>query len=142
IAGADPVRGRRGRRAGLAARRVRRLAADRAGSDLCGFDEWLAGRRVRSAQSRLCLDLARRHLGGHHRADRADHALSAAGADPDLPPDGPARDPRHMSEIASHIAPPLPAVADKLKFYGLWVAAAAALLLLPQIFTSGGSLTT
>ena len=47
-----------------------------------------------------------------------------------------------MSEIASHKAPPLPAVADKLKFYGLWVAAAVALLLLPQIFTSGGSLTT
>ena len=47
-----------------------------------------------------------------------------------------------MSEIASHIAPPLPAAVDKLKFYGLWVAAAAALLLLPQIFTSGSSLTT
>ena len=47
-----------------------------------------------------------------------------------------------MSEIASHIAPPLPGAADKLKFYGIWVVAAVALLLLPQIFTSGGSLTT
>ena len=37
----------------------------------------------------LGLDRARRHLECHHRPDRADHALSAAGADPDLPPDGP-----------------------------------------------------
>jgi branched-chain amino acid transport system permease protein len=47
-----------------------------------------------------------------------------------------------MSEIASSAAPPLPAVADKLSFYGLWVVAAIALMLLPRIFTSGGSLTT
>jgi branched-chain amino acid transport system permease protein len=47
-----------------------------------------------------------------------------------------------MSEIASHAAPPLPAAADKLKFYGLWVLAAIVLVLLPWIFTSGGSLTT
>jgi branched-chain amino acid transport system permease protein len=47
-----------------------------------------------------------------------------------------------MSEIASSAAPSLPAVADKLRFYGLWVLAAIALLLLPRIFTSGGSLTT
>ena len=47
-----------------------------------------------------------------------------------------------MSEIASSAAPPLPAVADKLKFYGLWVAAAIVLVLLPRIFTSGGSFST
>ena len=47
-----------------------------------------------------------------------------------------------MSEITSSVAPPLPAAAEKLKFYGLWVAAAIVLLLLPKIFTSGGSLTT
>ena len=69
----------------------------------------------------LRVDLARRHLERHHRPDRADHALRAAGADPDLPPDGPAWDARHMSEITSSAAPPLPATAEKLKFYGLWV---------------------
>ena len=84
--------------------------------------------RVRPAQSRLRLDLARRHLERHHRADRADHALCAAGADPDLPPDGPAGDARNMSELTASAAPPLPAAAEKLKFYGLWVAAAIALL--------------
>ena len=47
-----------------------------------------------------------------------------------------------MSELAASAAPPLPAAAEKLKFYGLWVAAALALLLLPYIFSSGGSLTT
>ncbi len=47
-----------------------------------------------------------------------------------------------MSELASSAAPPLPAAAEKLKFYGLWVATAVALLLLPKIFGSGGSLTT
>jgi branched-chain amino acid transport system permease protein len=47
-----------------------------------------------------------------------------------------------MSEIASRAAPPLPAATEKLKFYGVWVVAALALLLLPQIFGSGGSLTT
>ena len=47
-----------------------------------------------------------------------------------------------MSEIASSVAPPLPAATEKLKFYGLWVATAIALLLLPKIFSSGGSLTT
>jgi branched-chain amino acid transport system permease protein len=47
-----------------------------------------------------------------------------------------------MSEIASTAAPPLPAATEKLKFYGVWVVAALALLLLPRIFGSGGSLTT
>jgi branched-chain amino acid transport system permease protein len=47
-----------------------------------------------------------------------------------------------MSEIASRAAPPLPAATEKLKFYGVWVVAALALLLLPRIFGSGGSLTT
>jgi branched-chain amino acid transport system permease protein len=47
-----------------------------------------------------------------------------------------------MSEVASSVAPPVPAAAEKLKFYGLWIAAAIVLLLLPKIFSSGGSLTT
>jgi branched-chain amino acid transport system permease protein len=47
-----------------------------------------------------------------------------------------------MSELASSVAPPLPAAAEKLKFFGLWIATAVVLLLLPKIFTSGGSLTT
>jgi branched-chain amino acid transport system permease protein len=47
-----------------------------------------------------------------------------------------------MSEIASRAAPPVPAATEKLKFYGVWVVAALALLLLPRIFGSGGSLTT
>ncbi len=47
-----------------------------------------------------------------------------------------------MSEITASAAPPLPATTEKLKFYGLWAAAAIALLLLPKIFSSGGSLTT
>ena len=100
LLGPDPVRGRRGRRAGLAAGRLRRLAADRPGADLRGLDERLAGRRLRPAQPGLRLDLARRHLGRHHRADRADHALCAAGADPDLPPDGPARE--HATHERDH----------------------------------------
>lgn len=47
-----------------------------------------------------------------------------------------------MSEIASSAAPPLPRVADRLKFYSLWIVAALALIVLPKIFSSGGSLTT
>jgi len=47
-----------------------------------------------------------------------------------------------MSEIATTVAPPLPTATEKLKFYGMWVAAAIVLLLLPQVFGSGGSLTT
>jgi hypothetical protein len=70
-------------------RGLHRLAANRPAADLRGLDERLAVGRLRSAQSRLCLDLARQHLGRHHRTDRADHAL----------------------------APPLPAAAEKLKFY-------------------------
>ena len=47
-----------------------------------------------------------------------------------------------MTETTSSAAPPNPATAEKLKFYGLWVAAAIVLLLLPKLFSSGGSLTT
>ena len=42
----------------------------------------------------------------------------------------------------SGTAPPLPAMSDRLKFYGIWIAAAAVLIILPKIFSSGGSLTT
>ncbi len=47
-----------------------------------------------------------------------------------------------MSEIVSSVAPPLPNATERLKFYGIWLAAAVALLLLPKIFSSGGALTT
>ena len=47
-----------------------------------------------------------------------------------------------MSDLATSVAPPLPAVADKLKFYGIWLAVIVAMLVLPRVFTSGGSLTT
>jgi branched-chain amino acid transport system permease protein len=52
-----------------------------------------------------------------------------------------------MSEItasvaAARIAPPPATAADKMKFYGGWIATALVLLLLPKVFSSGGSLTT
>jgi branched-chain amino acid transport system permease protein len=47
-----------------------------------------------------------------------------------------------MSELVSTVAPPLPNATEKLKFYGIWVAAALVLLLLPRVFSSGGALTT
>ena len=40
------------------------------------------------------------------------------------------------------IAPPLPGTTDRLKFYGIWIIVAAVLIVLPKIFSSGGSLTT
>ena len=47
-----------------------------------------------------------------------------------------------MSELTSSAAPPYPAFSEKLKFYGIWIAAALILLVLPMIFNSGGALTT
>ena len=47
-----------------------------------------------------------------------------------------------MSDLATSVAPPLPAAADKIKFYGIWLAVIVALLVLPRVFSSGGSLTT
>ena len=47
-----------------------------------------------------------------------------------------------MTDTTQSVAPPAPAAAEKLKFYGLWVGAAIVLLLLPKLFSSGGSLTT
>jgi len=46
-----------------------------------------------------------------------------------------------MTELTSSVAPPYPAAGEKLKFYGLWVAAALFLIVLPKIFGSGGALT-
>ncbi len=48
---------------------------------------------------------ADRHLERHDRADRADPALCAAGADPDRSPDGPAWDARDMSDAATRVQP-------------------------------------
>jgi branched-chain amino acid transport system permease protein len=47
-----------------------------------------------------------------------------------------------MTELASRVAPPYPALSEKLKFYGLWAATAVVLLVLPRLFSSGGALTT
>ena len=47
-----------------------------------------------------------------------------------------------MSDLISSAAPPHPAATEKVKFYGIWIAAALVLLMLPKIFSSGGSLTT
>ena len=47
-----------------------------------------------------------------------------------------------MSELTSSVAPPYPAFSEKLKFYGIWVATALMLLVLPKIFGSGSALTT
>ena len=47
-----------------------------------------------------------------------------------------------MSDLTASAAPARPATAEKLKFYGIWIAAALLLLVLPRIFSSGGSLTT
>ncbi len=74
--------------------------------------------------------------------DRADYALRAARSHSCFPPDGPDGDARHMSDVISSAAPPRPAMTDKLKFYGMWIAVALLLLLLPKAFSSGGSLTT
>jgi len=46
-----------------------------------------------------------------------------------------------MTVTSLDAAPPLPTAAEKSKFYGLWVATATALLALPHLFGSGGSLT-
>jgi len=47
-----------------------------------------------------------------------------------------------MSDIVSRVAPPPPSTGDKAKFYGLWIAAAVLLIVLPKIFTSQASFTT
>ena len=47
-----------------------------------------------------------------------------------------------MSDVTASIAPPLPTVSDRVKFYGMWIAAAVILLVLPRVFSSGSSLTT
>jgi branched-chain amino acid transport system permease protein len=47
-----------------------------------------------------------------------------------------------MSDLISSAAPPRPLMVEKLKFYGIWIGAALILLVLPKLFSSGGSLTT
>ncbi len=47
-----------------------------------------------------------------------------------------------MTDLTQSAAPPLPAASDRLKFYGLWIVVAAVLIILPKLFSSGGSLTT
>lgn len=47
-----------------------------------------------------------------------------------------------MTTTVTHVAPPPPSAADRMKFYGLWIIAAAVLVILPKVFSSGSSLTT
>jgi len=47
-----------------------------------------------------------------------------------------------MSDLSKVVAPPRSVSSNKGRFYGSWIAAAIALLALPYIFSSGGSLTT
>ena len=47
-----------------------------------------------------------------------------------------------MSDVASPTTVTASAAAEKVRFYGAWIAATLILLLLPQIWSSGGSLTT
>uniref|UniRef100_Q07IT6 Inner-membrane translocator n=1 Tax=Rhodopseudomonas palustris (strain BisA53) TaxID=316055 RepID=Q07IT6_RHOP5 len=47
-----------------------------------------------------------------------------------------------MRDLTARIAPPLPSLAEKLKFYGMWLGVAVLLIVLPHVFSSGGSLTT
>ena len=87
-------------------------------------------------------DLCRRYLERHHRPDRADHALLAAGVDPDLPPDGPVGNARNMSDLsnvaasAGSPAPPKTPVLWLVDRYRRSARGAAA-----NIFRSGGALT-
>src|SRR5205085_12064168 len=69
-------------------------------------------------------------------------AEGTVGPGPDVPAAGHGRARGDTGDLAAVAAPPLPSAAEKLKFYGSWVVAAAVLLLLPNMFTSGGSLTT
>ena len=47
-----------------------------------------------------------------------------------------------MTDLSNVTAPARSVSSDKLRFYGSWIAMAIALLALPYIFSSGGSLTT
>ncbi|PZA09389.1 branched-chain amino acid ABC transporter permease [Rhodopseudomonas palustris] len=47
-----------------------------------------------------------------------------------------------MTDLASSVAPPRPTLSDRVKFYGIWILTALVLLLLPKVFSSGGSMTT
>lgn len=50
-----------------------------------------------------------------------------------------------MSDVTTNtlasIAPPRPAASERLKFYSTWIIAALVMVILPKIFSSGGSLT-
>jgi len=47
-----------------------------------------------------------------------------------------------MTVTTLSAAPPLPTATEKFRFYALWIAMAIVLVVLPQIFGSGASLTT
>ena len=47
-----------------------------------------------------------------------------------------------MTVTTLNAAPPLPTATEKFRFYALWIAMAIVLVVLPQIFGSGASLTT
>jgi branched-chain amino acid transport system permease protein len=47
-----------------------------------------------------------------------------------------------IAKLPASIAPPRPTASDRLKFYSTWIFAALVLVILPKLFSSGGSLTT
>ncbi|NEW91547.1 branched-chain amino acid ABC transporter permease [Rhodopseudomonas sp. BR0M22] len=48
-----------------------------------------------------------------------------------------------MTDLASSsVAPPRPTLSDRMKFYGIWILTGLVLLVLPKVFSSGGSMTT
>src|SRR6185436_8579109 len=118
------VRGGGGRRPRLAQRRLRGVAAHRHRADVRRRAEHLgrqradgtrrAGRRQRRAS---------RHLEGHRRAGGADPAVPAAGAGAD----GAARRPLRNARVV------------KLRGYGVWLAAAGILIVLPWIVRTGAA---
>src|SRR6202030_441538 len=84
-----------------------------------------------------------RPLGGDLGADRADHPLPDAGADPDLPADRTFGETRHVTDAAK-IGMRTGQPADWLgvaRRYGAWLLLAAVFAVLPKIFASGTSLT-
>src|SRR6185312_3941261 len=139
----DSIRRHRLRRSWLIARRLHCFIADRADPDVCGRTERLARQRVRAARREFRPVGSYRHLERHNRADRAHLALCAAGADPDRSPHGPAGDARDMSDTAT-TAPDMlkQQPGGAMRFYGIWLIAGIALIVLPLIFSSGSALTS
>ena len=75
---------------------------------------------------------------------RADPAVPVSGADPDLPAAGPHGNARNMSDLGKMPDTDLPTGrgAGSLASWGVWIAAAVVLALLPQVFGWGLGIST